>query len=171
MNENVLENSVSMEHLESINVKSIMTVDVLTVYEGWSIRRLSQFFLKHNISGAPVIASDEELVGVVSQSDVVRFECKKPDEKEVAKIIEHYCGPQSRPLENSEIERIQSKAIDYMTVNSIMTNKVISISAASNLKQAFNTIIEQDVHRLFVTDKGVLVGVITAMDLLRYIAK
>lgn len=171
MNDKSIEKQVNLDYLQAVKVSQIMTPEVLTVYEGWSIRRLSQFFLKHGISGAPVVASDDELVGVVSQSDVVRFECKKPDEAEVAKIVEHYCGPLNRQLDQSEIDRIQSKAIDYMTVNSIMTQKVISITDDCSLQKAYKMIIEQDIHRLFVTKNGVLKGVVTAMDLLKYITK
>ena len=37
------------------------------------MHRLAKFFIKHNISGAPVIASDHELVGVVTVSDIFKF--------------------------------------------------------------------------------------------------
>ena len=43
----------------------IMSVPVQTVYEGWSVKRLMKFLVEARISGAPVIASDGELVGVV----------------------------------------------------------------------------------------------------------
>jgi predicted transcriptional regulator len=153
--------------LKNTKVIKVMSSKLLTVYEGWSVRKLSQFFLKHNISGAPVVASDDELVGVVTQSDVVRFDAKKPDEEVVAKIVEHYCGPLNRQLDAAEIDRIQDKAIDYMTVNAIMTEKVESISKEATLQEAYNLLLEKDIHRLFVVDKGILIGVITAMDILR----
>jgi len=155
------------EYLQQANVADVMSTTLLTVYEGWSVRKLSQFFLKHNISGAPVIASDEELVGVVTQSDVVRFDSKKPDEEVIAKIVEHYCGPLNRQLDESEINKIQDKAIDYMTVNSIMTDKVFSIDKKASVAEAYQLILEKDIHRLFVVEDGILVGVITAMDILR----
>ena len=76
--------------MRSIIVRDTMTTGVLTVYEGWSIRRLSKFFENHGVSGAPVIASDDELVGVVSQSDIIGFEARKPKEDEVKKIVERF---------------------------------------------------------------------------------
>lgn len=156
--------------LRNVAIQNMMSTQVVSAYEGWSIRRLSDFFAKHNISGAPVIASDDTLVGVVTQSDIVRFTNQKPSDKEVNKIIEHYCGPTRRTIEPDELNKIQEKAFDYMTVNSIMTKHVISIDKSSSLYDAYRDIIDNDVHRIFVLDKGVLVGVVTAMDILKTLA-
>ena len=161
------EQNIVVEKLNSLSVKDIMSSNLLTVYEGWSIRKLSQFFLKHGISGAPVIASDESLVGVVTQSDVIRFETKVPSEKEVEKLIEQICGPFNRELPKDEISRIQDKANDYCTVNSIMTPSVLNVDESEPVTTAYNLILAHDVHRLFVTRQDVLVGALTAMDILK----
>lgn len=152
-------------------ISRIMTKDVKTVYEGWSIRRLSQFFLKHGISGAPVVAADDELVGVVTQTDVLRFDSQKPDKDTVAKVVERYCGPTQRELAPDELSVIQGKALDYMTVNAIMTGMVITANVEDNLEKAYRLIIDNNIHRLFVVDEGILVGVVTAMDILRHLGR
>lgn len=51
-----------------------MSKVVLFSYKGWSIKRLANSYLKHNIPSAPVIAGDHGLVGVVSISDIFRFD-------------------------------------------------------------------------------------------------
>jgi predicted transcriptional regulator len=157
------------ELLNKMSLTDIMSLNVLTVYEGWSIRRLSQFFIKHQISGAPVIAADEELVGVVSQSDIIRFESNEPSEQEVKKLLSQFCGPFSGAIDESEIRRIQDKANDYCTVNSIMTPTVLSIDINTPVTSAYRTLVKEDIHRLFVTEKGLLIGVISAMDILKKI--
>lgn len=139
-------------------ISTLMSSEVLTVYEGWSIRRLSQFFLKQNISGAPVIAADDELVGVVTQTDVLRFDSQKPDEQAVQRVVEHYCGPIQREIGEEEMNKIQDKALDYMTVNSIMTEAVITIELKESLATAYQLISENNIHRLFVIDDGILVS-------------
>lgn len=152
--------------MRSIIVRDTMTTGVLTVYEGWSIRRLSKFFENHGVSGAPVIASDDELVGVVSQSDIIGFEARKPKEDEVKKIVERFCGHITRELDKFEIERIQDQALNYMTVNDIMTDAPITIDVNATLEDAYMLLKETQVHRLLVVDAGILVGVLTAMDIL-----
>jgi predicted transcriptional regulator len=157
------------EYLNEISLKDIMSKNVLTVYEGWSIRRLSQFFIKHQISGAPVIASDDELVGVVTQSDIIRFESKEPSEEAVKKMLNQFCGPFGGVIDESEVRRIQDKANEYCTVNSIMTPKVMSVDINASLTSTYSTLVKEDVHRLFVTENGLLIGVISAMDILKKI--
>lgn len=157
--------------LAQFALTDVMSKHVLTVYEGWSIKRLSQFFLKHNISGAPVIAADDELVGVVSQSDIIRFESVDPDKQQIIKLVRQYSGPFGGPIDEAEVLRIQTHAKDYCTVNSIMTSKVIAIDINSSLEAAYILILNTQVQRIFITQQGLLVGVLTAMDILRIIAQ
>lgn len=163
--------SVSIQTLENLTVADLMARNVLTVYEGWSIKRLAGFFVKHNISAAPVVASDDELVGVVSQSDVVRFDSNTPDDSEIKRLIRTYCGPYSADLSIEDIAHLKEKASETCTVNSIMTPTVIAVTPTSNAKVACEYLVEQDVHRVFVTENGRLVGVVSAMDFLRLLVK
>jgi predicted transcriptional regulator len=48
-----------------------------------------------------------------------------------------------------------------------MTADVLSIDMNCQLDQAYKLMVTKNVHRLFVTQKGLLIGVITAMDILR----
>lgn len=156
-----------LNDISQCTVAELMSKEVLTVYEGWSIKRLAVFFVKHDISGAPVVASDEELVGVVSQSDVVRFESSTPADSEVERMIRIYCGPYGADLTAEDIAHLKERASETCTVNSIMTPDVTAVEPGSNAVDACTYMVEHDIHRLFVTDNGRLVGVISAMDFLR----
>ncbi len=155
------------QHLSQHSLRDYVRQEVLTVYEGWSIKRLSGFFVKHNISGAPVIAADDELVGVVTQSDIVRFESREPSEEQIKKLAEQFCGPFGGTLDQAEIRRMQGRANEYCTVNSIMTPQVISVDINTSLESACETLLSKKLHRLFITEDGLLVGVISTMDILR----
>lgn len=162
-----LESSMALNDIGQYTVADLMSRDVLTVYEGWSIKRLAGFFVKHNISGAPVVASDEELVGVVSQSDVVRFESRAPADSEIERMIRIYCGPYGADLTSDDIAHLKERASETCTVNSIMTPEVISVDPQSSAADACTYMVETNAHRLFVTEKNKLVGVVSAMDFLR----
>ena len=162
-----LTESSALDAIQSKSIRELMCSHVLTVYEGWSIRRLAGFFVKHNISGAPVIAADDELVGVVSQSDLVRFESKAPTEQEIERLVQFYCGPYGGDLSKNNVEQMKEKANDYCTVHFIMTPEVASIDVSLNAAQACQALVERKVHRLFITENGRLVGVVSAMDFLR----
>ena len=153
--------------ISGLGVKELMSRDILTVYEGWSIKRLAGFFVKHHISGAPVIAADDELVGVVAQYDVVCFESKTPSEREMKQLVQFYCGPYGGELSEGDLKHLKEKASEYCTVNSIMTPEVVSIDISLSASSACEQLVKRDLHRLFVTEAGKLVGVVSAMDFLR----
>lgn len=159
------------DRLNSFSLSDVMTQNVLTAYEGWSIRRLADFFVKHNISGAPVIAADDELVGVVTQSDIIKFETHEPSEAEIKKLVEQICGPFGGHLTPEDIHRIQGRANEYCTVNSIMTHNMIAIDLKTSLQEACATITDKNIHRLFVIENGILVGVLSSMDILKLLTQ
>ncbi|WOH36495.1 CBS domain-containing protein [Thalassotalea fonticola] len=167
MGSQALSNSTALSELSNFSLTDIISKNVLTVYEGWSVKRLASFFVKHRISGAPVIAADDELVGVVTQSDVIRFESRTPTEVEMQRLAKFYCGPYGGELSDAEVSRLQDKANEYCTVNSIMTHEVLSLDSSSSVSDTCSMITKHDIHRIFITENNCLVGVVTAMDILK----
>lgn len=159
-----------MTTIESLLAQDVMVTDVLTVYEGWSIKRLSTFFIKHGISGAPVIASDHELVGVVSISDIIRFENLPLDDKALM-VAEHvYMETLGQPLLPSDMKQLAEQAVENCTVNSIMTRKVISVEPTDPLPQVAALMCKHKIRRVFVTRSGVICGIISSGDILAKLA-
>lgn len=160
--------STSLVDISGLRLSELMSSEVLTAYEGWSIKRLAAFFVRHNISGAPVVASDDSLVGVVSQSDVIRFESRTPSDAEMQKVVHFYHGPNSPGLTRADIQHLKERAIETCTVNAIMTPTVHSLDVSVQASQACRFMVGAGIHRLFVTSQGRVVGVVTAMDFLRH---
>ena len=148
-------------------VSELMSRDVLCVYEGWTIQRLAEFFLKNHISGAPVIASDHELVGVVSVSDIFRFENADDDTKSEAL---RRCYRDSTGIDIASREDLinwSKNSQTSCTVHQIMANQVISVCIDRKLSEISATMIENDIHRVFVTEDEKIVGIVSALDILR----
>ena len=55
------------------SARTIMSPEVTCIYEGWSVDRARHFLARHNVSQAPVIASDHQLVGVLSSGEIAEF--------------------------------------------------------------------------------------------------
>ena len=145
--------------------KDIMSDTLLTAYEGWTISRLADFFINRKISAAPVIASDHELVGVVSVSDVFKFNNLNEGDKSTA-LRNHYRDSCGQDI-NEEVLRTWVKDADKnCTVHQIMNHEVIAIDQGESIKSVTKILLEQQIHRVFVTDNNKVVGVITAMDVL-----
>lgn len=145
--------------------KDIMTEDLLIAYEGWTIHRLADFFINRRISAAPVIASDHELVGVVSISDVFKFNNANENNKSDA-LRNHYRDTCGQDI-NEEVLRSWVKDADKnCTVHQIMNKEVISVDKEAEIELVAKVLLDRHIHRVFVTDSNKVVGVITAMDVL-----
>jgi CBS domain-containing protein len=48
-----------------------------------------------------------------------------------------------------------------------MSNAVISVAPDASLRTVCRTLVDGGVHRAFVTDRGKLVGVVSAMDIIQ----
>ena len=159
-----------MENQLQLTAEDLMTHDVLTVYEGWSIKRLTDFFIKHRISGAPVIASDHQLVGVVSVADILRFD-NLPEADKAALVSEHvyseFIGQMFFP---NDIKTLVDHAVENCTVNSIMTPQVISVSTLETLPKIARLMHKERIHRVFVVEQGVIRGVVSSGDILEKVA-
>lgn len=152
--------------LNTLTAKDLMTEEVLTVYEGWSIKRLTSFFIKHNISGAPVISSDHQLAGVVSISDILRFDNLTPEDKAML-VSEHvYTECLGQTVLPGDMSKLVDHAVENCTVNSIMTPQVISIDCNESLSVVAKLMVEKNIRRVFVTDNKVVCGVISSGDIL-----
>lgn len=55
-----------------MKIQELMTREALVVSAGTTIDRMMKLFAKHEITGAPVIDSNGEMVGLVSMTDLYR---------------------------------------------------------------------------------------------------
>jgi predicted transcriptional regulator len=167
MNSNLKSSVPGTIEIQNFGVSELMSKNVLSVYEGWTIQRLADFFLNHGISGAPVIASDHELVGVVSISDIFRFENADDDTKSEALRC---CYRDSTGIDIASREDLvnwSKSSQTSCTVHQIMAKQVISVGIDSHLGDVSACMIENDIHRVFVTEEEKIVGIVSALDILR----
>ena len=153
-----------------ICAKHIMTNEVLMAYEGWSIKRLTDFLVKHHISGAPVIASDHSLVGVVSMSDIMNFNNKSAQEKG-ALLQDVYAEFVGRYYDDDTLAAMLPKAAENCTVNQIMSHSVVQIDGDASLQEVAYVMLQNGIRRVFVSEHGLMKGVISTKNILTAIAK
>ncbi len=147
--------------------RELMSADVLSVYEGWSIKRLADFFLDHGISGAPVIASDHQLVGVVSVSDIFKFANASSEVKSEALQSCYRNATGIDIASRADLVEWSKNAEVNCTVHQIMAQRVISVEADSNITDIANVLVSNAIHRVFVIEDKKIVGVISSTDMLR----
>lgn len=152
--------------LYSVSARQLMTPDVLSVSEGWSVTELASFFAEYTLSGAPVISRSGDLVGVVSITDILRYTNNPQYSTEVISQQSFY-NTNSGKL-SSEIDNLKIRS--ERKVSDIMTRKIISVDAEDSLTEVAGMMSRNNIHRIFVTtEEDQIIGIISSMDLIRLI--
>jgi len=152
--------------LTAETAQQLMTPDPVAIYEGASIREAAEQMTTCNFSAMPVIDDDRRVVGVVTHTDIVRHVPRGDRAPTLA------YDAQSPSGDDDATEGTYSLVEAPRTrVRDIMTPKVFSVWPDTSVHDVVEEMVRRDVRRLFVVDdKGALVGVISAIDVLRAVA-
>ena len=142
-----------------LQVRDVMSRDLMTVSTEMDIHTLARKLTSAHISGAPVIDAQGQLVGVVSLHDLVAHEGQVGDTETAA----YWHGDPKLPRGFNLMDLSQSET----TVAHIMTPAVYSIDENAGLVELCDFFLKGEIHRVLVTRKGELVGIVTPTDLIR----
>ena len=123
---------------------------------------------ENKISGAPVMNKEGQLVGIISEGDIMRLlEVHSPHIRLILPspldLIEL---PVRMKYEMDEIAEDMNKAASLL-IGEIMTTKVVTIDPDSDIGDAAHLMDTHDVKRLPVVDSdGKMVGIITRGDII-----
>lgn len=161
MNATVLKSAGAVV-LEARHAGDLMTPDPVSLREDVTLREAVAFLVDRNISGAPVIDEAGRPVGVLTQTDILIHDREE---------VDHLSAPEveyGTPLPRSWWEDFQIERVDTTPIRDLMTPAVFCVNAETPAWNVIEQMRELNVHRLFVVDNdGILVGVITAMDIVR----
>lgn len=122
---------------------------------------------EHNISGAPVVDKGK-VVGVLSDSDIIKFIRLKIPEESAGSVEPHIWGLVLLSLVKGQFQfRKELKRISKIKAKDIMSNLVFSISPEASLVEAAELMEKNNVHRLPVIEGEKLVGILSRADLIR----
>lgn len=142
-----------------MKIEDIMQPNVYCATGDMTVRDLYLALLANEITGAPVLDSQDYLIGVVSLSDVARC---------VAGDIDPHCMDYYAQRKASKGHSIEATSISQdLLVSQIMTPCIHKVSMTSSLEEALDIILDEDIHRVIVTHRGHVVGIVTSGDLLR----
>lgn len=128
-------------------VADVMTLDPIVVRMDAPIEDAQALIESNHVSGLPVVDDAGALVGVVSQTDLVR-------------------------LAHPSVAAILHGRADGRRVGEIMTTPAITVPLAASLVEAARIMHEAHVHRLVVLDdEDEPIGVLSASDYVTLIAE
>lgn len=177
-----------------LRVQDIMTTEVVTVSPMTTLREAAELFAKRHIGGAPVV-DGQQVVGVVSTSDILTFAATAPAACEPeGDTDDDWVPPPDESIWDASEDAASffaerwaysdSDTVDYFTASSgrpaialdghtvseVMTQDILSLSPSTDVSVAAERMRAADVHRLLVMRDGVLVGILSTTDLARAIA-
>jgi len=159
--------------LKARTAADLMTPNPVSLREAVTAREAARFLTERSFGAAPVINEAGEPVGVLSQTDIVvhtreRIDSLLGGEGTVEDFSEFAEIPVERRVWSGlKLDRIDDKA----TAGDLMTPTVFTVRHDAPSAQVVEEMLGLRVHRLFVVDDGgVLIGVVTATDVLRRLA-
>jgi CBS domain-containing protein len=158
--------------LKARTAADLMTANPVSLRESATAGEAAVFLTQRGISAAPVINVAGAPVGVLSQTDLVIHDLEKIDAAGARRLRRGERVPQSAEIrgERHGVRRdFPSEAPqDEDRVRDLMTPTVFTVRLEAPAAQVVEDMLALRVHRLFVVDdSGVLVGVVTATDILR----
>lgn len=150
-------------------VKEIMTPNLIFAESDWSLNQLSQLFFDNQISGAPVLDKNKKLVGVVSLTDLSRNAASPAHNLDEQPHEFYLSGILEKRFAEEEIAAFQVETESLITVNEIMTPMVFEVDENTTIQKAADIMIKGHIHRIFVRSESSIVGVVTAMDMLKVV--
>lgn len=140
----------------------IMTKNVVTVGPTSSVREIAQLMTTHRISGIPVVSEDGTVVGIVSESDLLR-RTEIGTETKRKWWLTFFSDPDSMAREYTKSHGLRAE--------DIMTRQVVSVAEHTELKEIADTLENRKIKRLPVLRDGKLVGIISRADLVRALSQ
>jgi len=133
-------------------VKDIMNTNVRTARPDTSVSEVAIVMCFNKISGMPVVGEDNEIVGVISEKDILKaIYPNVSDFMEVGRV-------DFEALENDYRDLINLK------VSHLMTPKVITVTPELPLLRAVSVMVVNQIRRIPVAENGVLKGIISMGD-------
>jgi CBS domain-containing protein len=138
-----------------MKVREVMTTDVLTIGPEAELRDVARLFVEHGISGVPVCGARREILGVISEGDILFKEQGPAGEGQ--SILSRLDGSASKAADKAAA----------IKVGDAMSAPVISVSPHCSVAEAARLMSEHAINRLPVVKGEELVGIVTRTDLVR----
>jgi CBS domain-containing protein len=140
-----------------VRVEDFMTRRVVTITPDTTLLAAAKLMLEHRVGGLPVLDPSARIIGIFSESDLLREEGE-----DGSPWLQMMVGPDGKPAEPPRL--------DARKVGDVMTRQLITIAPGASIAQACRLLHEHRLRRLPVVESDKLVGMIARADLVRAVA-
>lgn len=145
-----------------MQVKELMLRDCISVNPEMTVEELAKLLLEHNLSGVPVVSGAGELVGIVSEGDLLHKECvpRLPNFINLLGAVIFYNG----------VDRFDDdfKKLMARQVSDIMTDHVLTVTEDTDVHDAARLMIEHKIRQIpVVGENNFLIGMVRRSDIIK----
>jgi CBS domain-containing protein len=126
-------------------VRNLMHPGLLTCHPDATLGQVSVLLTQHHVHALIVVDLDDHPIGIISDYDLLAGEWLSADSQSLT-------------------------TMRTLTAGDLMSSPIDSVEASMPLSVAAHRLIEKDINRLMVTEKGIPVGVISISDFVSSIA-
>ncbi|WP_408956434.1 CBS domain-containing protein [Natroniella sp. ANB-PHB2] len=146
-------------------VVEIMTEDVITVGPETGVKEVARILSENKISGVPVI-DDKELVGIVSDSDLIR-QGKKLELPNYIYLLDSILYLESFKKFEEEFKKMVGAK-----VKDVMETEVCTVTSDATVEDVATILADHEIKRAPVVNKeGNLIGIVSRGDIIDYLSE
>ena len=144
----------------------------MTISPETPILDVYRMFIEEEIHGAPVVAEDGGVRGVVSTLDLLRIVRDELAPSADATTTTYFRDELAHAeSEGTRLPEDLQDRVQHLTAEDAATRELVTVSPNATVEDVARKMLTQRVHRVLVVDRhGELQGVITTFDLLRVVA-
>ena len=144
-----------------LTAKDIMTRNVTTVGATTTIEELARILMEHKISGVPVVDDNENLIGIVTENDLIS-QNKRLHIPTVMRLFDAFIVLESQSKVEKEIKKMTA-----ITVDDIYIKEVITVAEGTPVQDIATIMSEKKVHLIPVVEGKKILGIIGKIDLIK----
>ena len=144
-----------------MHVRDVMVTPVITVTPSTTVKEVAGLFLEKRISAAPVVDSQEKLVGIVSEGDLLH-RVEAGTERHHSWWLEAFIGNDTLAAEYVKAHGLR--------VSDVMTSRVVTASPQTPLHEVATLMEKNAIKRVPVLENGQLVGIVSRANLIQAVA-
>ncbi|MGA2734972.1 MAG: CBS domain-containing protein [Syntrophobacteraceae bacterium] len=144
-----------------LKAKDVMTRDVITVTPETEVTEIARLLLERRFNGVPVVNRNGDLVGVISQSDLIAEQKKLPIPS-VFTILDAFIPIYPPGKMAKEVQKIAA-----MKASQAMTADLVTVGPEEGIDEIASIMVNKSIHTIPVLEGGKLVGIIGKEDILR----
>lgn len=148
-----------------MKAKEIMKSPVITIKPDTTIETIAKILTDHDISGVPVVDEDNNLIGIVTEGDLLHKETnpRMPGVLSILGAFIYFNG----------VDRYKDdfRKLAATKASEIMTKKVISVSENAEITDIAAIMTTHKINRVPVLRNNKILGIVSRADIIKTLVK